>query len=203
LKKKLFLFDVDGVLFNTKHNMENSWKKVCSKFKINKRFSNYFNLVGLPFYEILKKLKIKKNIENIKKYYSEQSVMNNELIKIYPNVKSTIDELKNRGDIVGIVTSKDYKRTKILFKKFNLVFKIIECHSKKKRGKPYPDLINNAVKKANIDKKNVFYIGDTFFDFLTAKNAKIKFIFANYGYGSIPKIKKKYIINNISQILKF
>jgi len=34
---KLILFDLDGVLFNTKSNMEESWEKVRVNFNIKKK----------------------------------------------------------------------------------------------------------------------------------------------------------------------
>ena len=54
--KKLILFDVDGVLFNSKKNMENSWNQVMKKYSINKNFNEYKKFIGLPFNVILQKL---------------------------------------------------------------------------------------------------------------------------------------------------
>ena len=48
--------------------------------------------------------------------------------------------------------------------------------------------------------KDTYYVGDTNVDFLSAKKAKINFIFAAYGYG---KYKKRYEkkINKFSDLL--
>ena len=47
--KKLILFDFDGVLFDSKKNMEISWQRVMQKFQIKKNFSHYEKFIGLPF----------------------------------------------------------------------------------------------------------------------------------------------------------
>ena len=63
MKKKisLILFDLDGVLINSKPNMKISWNKVRKKFNIKKNFSEYSKYIGYPFFKILNKLSIKKN----------------------------------------------------------------------------------------------------------------------------------------------
>ena len=74
MNKKLIIFDIDGVLFNSKENMNYSWKKVKSVHKVKPDFKNYFKLVGLPFNKILFKLNIKKNLKEIEKTYSNESL---------------------------------------------------------------------------------------------------------------------------------
>ena len=68
--KKVIIFDLDGVLINSKMNMYYSWKAVQKKFSLNKIFfDTYFEKIGQPFYKILEKLNIKKNKKKIKECY--------------------------------------------------------------------------------------------------------------------------------------
>ena len=55
---KFVIFDLDGVLIDSKKNMEVSWQKVNQTLKYNKRFNDYFKNTGMPFEEILKKLEL-------------------------------------------------------------------------------------------------------------------------------------------------
>ena len=59
------------------------------------------------------------------------------------------------------------------------------------RGKPHPDQIKICLKKFKIQRKNIIYVGDMNVDKIAARNSKIKFIFATYGFGAI---KDKKII---------
>ena len=68
-KKKIIIFDLDGVLINSILNMEVSWDLTCKKFGLDIKFINYKKNIGLPFKIILKKLNIKKNVNLIKNYY--------------------------------------------------------------------------------------------------------------------------------------
>ena len=51
-------------------------------------------------------------------------------------------------------------------------------------------------------KQNTCYVGDTYTDYLTSKNAGINFIFARYGFGK-NSLKFKYKINSFKELKKF
>ena len=59
--KKLYLFDLDGVILNSKKNMNIAWSSVRKELEIEVKFNDYFKNIGIPFKEILKKLKIDKS----------------------------------------------------------------------------------------------------------------------------------------------
>jgi phosphoglycolate phosphatase-like HAD superfamily hydrolase len=199
-KKKIIIFDLDGVLINSISNMEVSWNLTCKKFDLKIKFTDYKKNIGLPFKVILKNLNISKKINLIKKYYDKCSTKNIDLIKLYPNVKKTILSFKKKNFLTAIITSKD-KRTKKILSKFDLKFDYVYSPSKSIKPKPYPDQIIKILSKEKILKKNCYYVGDMDLDSEFAKNAKIKFIFAKYGY-EVRKIKKKYEIKKFEEIKK-
>jgi len=69
LKNKidLVVFDLDGVLIDSRRNMLFSWKKVKKNFCLRQDFSEYRKYIGLPFDVILKKIGIHYNNFLIKK----------------------------------------------------------------------------------------------------------------------------------------
>ena len=196
--KKLILFDLDGVIFNTKSNMERSWNDVKKEFRININFKFYFKQIGIPFNQILKNLHIEKNKKKIELFYKKKSIIYNKLVKIYPSVKKTLEYLK-KNYIIGIVTSKDKLRTEKLIKQYKLKFSVVICPSKNLRGKPFPDPINKALNFFKVKHYNTYYVGDTKYDFLAAKRSFVKFIYASYGYGNLKK-KKLLKINKFSDL---
>jgi HAD superfamily hydrolase (TIGR01509 family) len=192
---------MDGVLFDSKLNMKLAWSDVELKFKIKKNFNEYFKNIGLPFKNILKKINIKKNLDEIEKYYQKSSLKYFKKIKPYPGVLKTLKKLSKKNIALGIFTSKHRLRTLKLLKKFDLKFQPIITPLKGIRGKPFPDQINKTLKKFKISKKNVIYVGDMYVDYLVAKRSGIKFIYADYGYGKkITNTSKK--ITSFKQIEK-
>jgi len=93
---KLVLFDLDGVLINSKENMRCSWSAVKKKFNLQQSFETYFKNIGLPFFVILKKIGIKDKETDIKAIYNKYSIKNFNNIKLYPDVKKTLNFLKKK-----------------------------------------------------------------------------------------------------------
>ena len=135
---KLVLLDLDGVLFDTRSNMFLSWKMVQKKFKIKKKFNQYFKFIGMPFDKILKNLSINKEVSKIHNIYQKESIRNFNKIKLYPGIKQTLKNLSKRKILVGVVTSKDKKRTLKLIKKFKLNIRYIVPPSKNLWANPSP-----------------------------------------------------------------
>ena len=73
-----------------------------------------------------------------------------------------VQNLSKRKILVGVVTSKDKKRTLKLIKKFKLNIRYIVPPSKNLRGKPFPDQLIKAMDLAKISYFNTIYIGDMF-----------------------------------------
>ena len=200
--KKLYLFDLDGVIIDSKKNMRLSWNLVNQKFELNRPFKKYFSYIGRDFKDILKKLKIKnKNFKDIEKAFKNESIKNFDKYKLYPGVKGVLNKLKKKKIKVGIVTSKDCLRTKKILKKFSLKFNEVRCSDNKIPGKPKPDKIFSIMQKLKIKRHNIVYVGDMMIDKLTAKNAKVDYIHAMYGY-SPKKINHKNTIFSFNGLVK-
>ena len=200
-KKTLLIFDLDGVIFDSKKNMELAWNKTSNKFKLNVLFSNYFKKIDMPFMEILKSLKIEPRKE-IYQCFKITSLEKINYIKPYKNVLKLLKKLKKYKIKFSIVTSKDLKRTKFLLNKFGIKPNSIHCPNKKLRGKPYPDHLLDALKKNKVKSKDACFFGDSEIDYLAAKRSKIDFIFVKYGYGK-KNIKYKNQITNFKQVINF
>jgi phosphoglycolate phosphatase len=204
-KKKLFkyntvIFDLDGVLLDSENNMRTSWAITKKKFGLKCNFEKYAKFVGLPFIKILKKLNIKKNLNQIKEFYAKESIKNFNHFKVFKGVKKLLKYLDSNKIKYYIVTSKDKKRTKQIIKKFSIQVKSFHSPKKGLRGKPYPDQLLECIKKNKIEISKSVYIGDTYFDYLSAKSINLDFIFVNYGFGKNKKIYKK-VAKNVEELM--
>ena len=115
-KYKLYIFDIDGVIFDSKLNMMSSWNEVRIKHNIKSKFEDYFKLIGTPFLNILKKLKINTDIKKIAKTYNQNSLKYINKVKLYPNVKVVLNKLKKKKQDCNCYI-KGKKKNFLFFKK--------------------------------------------------------------------------------------
>lgn len=186
----LVLFDLDGVLLDTKPNMEYAWNSVRNKFPAETfaaSFEDYFALIGRPFDDILQLLGIVP-APAIQKEYSRASTEGRHLVEVFEGVDAALSDLKAEGHRLGIVTSKDKERTALMMADAAILqhFEqaLIFSPNGGFRGKPAPDHLLHAMAVANVDPSNTIYIGDMKTDAEASSRAGCHFIFAAWGYGS-------------------
>lgn len=198
---KLIIFDLDGVLINSLKNMEYALDKTNKKLGLNLNFNKYKRFIGLPFFEILKKIGVKKNFNEIKKNYQYFSQKKIDKIKISKSKIIELQKLKKKFELT-IFTSKDKKRTLKIIKKNNY-FSYIVSSDELKKGKPHPDGIYKILKATKSNKKDAIYVGDSLYDYKAAKKAKVKYLHATWGYDHhLKKNKKITKIHKLSDIRK-
>ena len=182
--------------------METAWKYTTNKFHINVGFDNYVKYLGLPFIAILQNLGINSKKKEIQKCYQLISEKNLNLITPFKKTQKIIGLLNKYQIKKAICTSKDFQRTKKILNKYNLKFDAIEADiNNQKKGKPHPNKVLSILDKLKIDKKYSVYIGDMYIDYLTAKNAKIDYLHAGWGYSKINQ--NVTILNSIDEVLDY
>ena len=200
--KKIIIFDFDGVLIDSLKNMNYAWNKSCKENNIQVNFSIYKKYIGLPFNEILKKLKIhKKNYNKISKSYEYHSSDKIKMIKITKNDLIFLKKLKKKY-ILALFTSKSKKRSEKILLQNKSLFKYKIYPSNKTRGKPNPDGLNKIITLSKFKKKEAIYLGDTLYDYKASRKAKIDYLHASWGYQKI-LYKTVNKINSLKNIEKY
>lgn len=200
-KNRLIIFDLDGVLIDSLKNMKFALSKTSKKLSLELDFEIYKKYLGLPFDEIMKKMKIQNKIKIIKKNYEYFSEQNLDTIKIKQNLIKELKKLKKEY-ILTVFTSKNKKRTLKILKRYRL-FDYIVTSDDVKKGKPNPEGVIKILSKFRINHENCLYIGDSTYDLDAANSAKVKYIHASWGYEDLTKYKKVIKIFNLKNINKY
>ena len=181
---KAYIFDLDGVLIDSKKMMSHAWTKCQLEHNLDQPFSEYFKHIGKPFRDIMKELRIK-NSDAVKNTYDKASMqLMDEFLVFYPGVEDTLNKLK-KGYKIAVVTSKTAERTKVILEKLDVEFDYIVSPKKGLRGKPAPDQILWCLAMINTDPKDAIYVGDMQVDYDASQRAGTGFIHATYGYGNV------------------
>ena len=196
MKNKLIIFDLDGVLINSINNMKYALLSTEKKMNIKLNFNDYKKYLGLPFDDIMGKMKIKVDVNQIKKNYEHFSKKKISEIKIDKNILIGLKLLKKKYKL-AVFTSKSRNRTLNILKKYKF-FKYIVTSDDVKNGKPNPEGLIKIITTLKTMKEDSIFVGDSLYDYKASKLAKIKYLHAMWGYEK--NIKKK---NCIIKIRKF
>jgi phosphoglycolate phosphatase len=200
--KKSVLFDLDGVLLDSRPNMEHAWNDVRERLGISIDFEDYFQNIGRPFRDILKILGVQNRAEEIESIYTQSSKDNFNLATFYPGILESLKKIEAQGIKLGIVTSKDNERTKITLSRMPVNFSSIQTPNSSLRGKPAPDHLLAAMAELNVDPMDSLFVGDAEVDAVAALRAGIDYCHANWGYGNT-KLDNVTFLNKVQDLLVF
>lgn len=179
----VMVFDLDGTIVDSVELHAKSFKYAIKKLgyeNYNELYKKYKKLVGIPMEEIVKKIIpniSKKEIEKIRDLKDKYFIKNIKKIKIYKKVLNILKIIKRKGVKVALFTSSSRKIVFKILKKLKLLryFDFFVCKEDVKNPKPNKEGLIKIMKKFKT--RNLIFVGDTKFDELAAKNAKIKFIY--------------------------
>lgn len=199
--KNLVIFDIDGVILDSKMNMKYAWNEVTRVLNIKTPFESYFKLIGRPLKDIINQLNLIGRYDEIEKVYFDASKQAMSQALFFENVNEVLLVLEKMGKTLAIATSKDESRTKIILDKLPIKFSQVQTPNKVMRGKPAPDHLLYILATLNFDPSEAVYIGDMPTDAEAAQRANIDYINAEWGYGAKDG-NYKYSAKNITDIIK-
>lgn len=129
-----------------------------------------------------------------------------QFLKLYPNVVPTLEKLKEKGLILGIVTDapkvKAYQR--LLSMKIEHYFDFVIGFEDTERKKKTDIPLKMAVEKLKLEPEEIMFVGDSMKrDVIPAKKLDVVSVFAKYGSSEkVGRIKPDFEINSIEEILE-
>ncbi len=184
--KRLVLFDLDGVIIDSRRNMEKAWSAVQAQAGVTVPFERYFAEIGRAFGDIMERLDLGDQAVEAEKIFRMASMRHLDLIGFYEGVPETLFRLQENGFLLGVVTSKDTLRTNAILAMLPITFATVQTPNRRVRSKPAPDHLLYAMAEANADPTESLYIGDMNSDHAAAERAGVDYVHADWGYGERP-----------------
>ncbi|MCA9496148.1 MAG: HAD-IA family hydrolase [Nanoarchaeota archaeon] len=198
--KKIIIFDFDGTLIDSYSLIVDCINQLAPKYGF--RTLNPKELKNKPIKEIILEL----NISKLKLFSFTKNVK-----KL---LESKINETNFFPEIIEIIKtlSKDFQLAIISSSKKEIIDNLLERNNLNKYFDfVYSDsslfgksiVIEKAIKKYNLIKENIYYIGDEVRDIEAAKKTKIKSIAVTWGINSkelLVKSNPSYLITKPSEI---
>ncbi|MEK4139475.1 pyrophosphatase PpaX [Paenibacillus sp. FSL L8-0333] len=142
-----------------------------------------------------------------KSYRSYNNKHHDELVRSFPLVKETIEELSRRGIKLGIVTTKIRPTTIKTLERFDLLkyMDTIVTVNDVTEPKPHPEPVLTAVKNLGVDPRKTLMIGDSAVDIQSAKAAGVYAVGVSWslkGEDTLRKYDPDFIIHNMKDIIE-
>lgn len=188
MANKLLIFDLDGTLVNTVKDLNSGINYALHKNGFpTKTVAHTSKAIGNGIYITILRSLPKEDEESAKKclidfrnYYRKHYLDNS---KRYSGMLVTLKNLKYKGYSLAVATNKlDEIANKMIEELYPGIFDMVIGDKENLAKKPDPSMINLIIKELNVNKKEVTYIGDSEVDILTAGNAGVKLVLADYGF---------------------
>lgn len=126
-------------------------------------------------------------------------------VELYPNVTETLTELKNRGLVLTIASSRSKASLTNYIKDLGIeaLISYVLGADDVVEGKPNPEPVNRTLEKFGFKPEEAIVVGDTVFDVDMGKNAGTKTCGVTYGNGSRESISAAdWVIDDFGHLLE-
>lgn len=184
-----YIFDLDGTLLSTLGDLAASCNYALKTNGFPERsVDEVRRFVGNGVKKLMERA-IPDGLENEKfeevfaDFRKHYMMHNLDTTQPYPGVMEMLQELKDRGKNIAVVSNKFYAATQALCRHFfgDLVDVAIGEREDIQK-KPAPDTVNEALRQMNADRESAVYIGDSDVDVMTAKNSGMPCISVLWGF---------------------
>lgn len=186
---KTIIFDMDGTILNTLDDIAKSVNVSLEFHHLPLKSKDEVRLaVGRGALNLIKDIVPKASSQALiqsvyDKYQSYYDQHNNDLTAPYPHIKEVLNQLKQKGYQLAVVSNKHEYLVEALNKEvFDSIFDVAIGQTEGIPIKPEPDMLFKAIKLLETHIDQSIFIGDSDTDMQTAKNADIKSIGVTWGF---------------------
>ena len=208
--RKLICFDLDNTLVYSDKAHVLAYNEALTKLGFKKKPKTFLKrLFGRPHAEIAKLVlpKVTQKLSN-KFLYEHDKILvkkTSKYVRAIPNIVKTLKILKKNYDIAILSNcTKETMLATLKHAKINpKLFNILIGNDDVKHSKPFPDEILKAQKLDHHRAK--FMVGDSIYDVIAGRRAKVKTIAVltgNYSKSKLKKYHPNYILKSVNEIPK-
>ena len=191
MKYKYCLLDLDGTLTDPGIGITNSVMYSLKKFGIEVADrSELYSFIGPPLPDSFKRVfgfseeQADRAVTYYREYFRDKGIFEN---VVYPGIPEALEQLKSKGVIVALATSKPYEFSVRILDHFDLMkyFDYVGAATMDGRISKKTDVIAHLLEEiGDVDKSTVLMVGDRNQDIDGAKANELHSAGVLWGYGS-------------------
>jgi len=208
---KLAIFDFDGTLVDSTPGIVDVMRVVIDEYKFeDTMLGTWRNLVGVPLPKqmeiILPGHEPGFHLEVADRYRAIYDGMAIEICPPFPHLMAMLDELRHKGVIVTIASSKRSHLVKVVLDHHDIShhFKMVVGAQDVSNHKPHPESVHYLLQQLAVEPEHAVVIGDSTYDLDMAKNAGVDAIGVLSGihdHETLSKSEPRHIVNGLEEVL--
>lgn len=196
---KLAVFDVDGTLIDSEHNIVSAMTEAWSRMGLGvPNPAQVRRIIGLSLVEACAQLLPAESeathravAEHYKDAFRMLRQVPDSVEPLFPGVVDALDDLKEQGWLLGIATGKSRRGVDAVLSSHDLDGRFITIQTADDNpGKPNPDMLLHAAAQSGVEMRDVVMIGDTSYDMQMAVAAHAAPVGVNWGYHSVEELRR-------------
>ena len=190
----IILFDLDGTLIDSTDAIVSTFHHACDVHGFKKvTDEEIMALIGYPLDIMFQNVGVTEDsvwdfVASYKEEYRKISTQKTTLLACAKEAVLSASEFAT----LGIVTTKTGRYSEVLMEHFELMkyFDVLIGREHVQNPKPHAEPILKAIDKLDTDAKEIWMIGDTKLDLISANNAGVNSIAVLSGYGKKDELKQ-------------
>lgn len=200
------LFDLDGTLIDSNELIEKSFEYTFAKFGYSFTREEILQFNGPPLKETFYEINAEIAEEMIQTYREHNTKYHNEYVKLFPNVKETLERLKQAGIKMGIVSAKVREGVKQGLEVTGIAhyFQTIIAVDDVNNPKPHPEPVLKGLSSLEGNPEKAMMVGDNYHDIESGKRAGVKTVGVAWslkGEAYLRKFHPTYVVQDMTDLL--
>lgn len=195
---KLAVFDVDGTLIDSQHNIVAAMVAACAAHGIDQpRPECVRRIIGLSLVEAVATLLPQHGPDDhlrvahsYKEAFAESRRRHDRPEPMFPGAEEALAALEADGWLLGIATGKSRRGVAVMLERCRLEGKFVTIQTADDNpGKPHPAMLFNAMTAVGVSPLRTVMIGDTTYDMQMARSARAAAVGVAWGYHGVDELR--------------
>lgn len=213
--KKLAIFDLDGTLLNTIADLAAATNYALEQFGYPTHDTDAYRFfVGNGINKLFERAlpegeRTPENVGRIRsKFVPYYNLHNADLSRPYPGIEELLNQLQQQHFQLAVASNKYQEATAKLIGQYfpSIRFTAVFGQRENVPTKPDPQVVNEIIQMAGVNKEEVVYIGDSGVDMQTGRNAGVTTIGACWGFrpkSELQAFNPDLLAENPAEIARF
>lgn len=206
MKIETILFDLDGTLIDTNELILESFRHTFNYYGYQFTNDELLTFNGPPLIDTFSSLDKYKADEMISTYREHNLAHHNDYVRLFPNVKETLEKLSKSNLKLGIVSTKMRTGVNLGLKVtgledfFEHIITIDDVHN----AKPHPEPVLKGMNRLGGNPDTTLMVGDNYHDIEAGKNAGVHtagVAWSGKGKEFLQQFKPTFMLDDMNDLL--